>query len=311
MSRPRSCEQCWANHRETPATYNIDGSDLCTPCLLEGGYEIAKAVRLGTPFAMAVAAGAGAGGKNPEPVKNFAPGEEFRSVVTVHAKDPQEFLANGGAALVNAALKYAIANPPQARDEDLVQRAIALQSSPAKSTKGLAETRRGSGRPSSPSTTQEKKMRHLFTGKCGAEGCIVQITSANKSGYCQKHFYISKKVDPKAKPVAGVCSKGCGRKLRADNRSGICTPCTKGKPLPDGSDLPLKLQRKAATRAAKPSTTVKHKDQFNQIPEVEKSANGAATLIFTEAQMDRMFASLDLDGKVACLQGYLNSNEQA
>jgi len=296
--RPRSCEQCWANNRETPATYHIDGSDLCTPCLLDGGYEIAKAVRLGTPFAMAVAAGAGV--NNSGPVKTFAPGEEFRSVVTVHAKDPQEFLANGGAALVNAALKHAIVHPPQARDEALIQRAMALQSSPAKSKKG---------------PKAEEKMRYEFTGKCGAEGCDVPITDANKSGYCRKHFYISKKVDPKAKAAPGrACSKGCGRKLRSDNRSGVCTPCAKGKPLPDGSDLPLKLQRKTATRAAKPSSSVKHNDQFAknaELPEPTRRTNGAATLVFTEAQLDRMFASLDLDGKVGCLQGYLNSNDQA
>jgi hypothetical protein len=45
--------------------------------------------------------------------------------------------------------------------------------------------------------------------------------------------------------------------------------------------------------------------------ESPKPANGAATLVFSEAQLDRMFASLDLDGKVGCLQGYLNSNDQA
>ena len=61
--------------------------------------------------------------------------------------------------------------------------------------------------------------------------------------------------------------------------------------------MKTKLQRKAATSAAKPST--------------KSPSTGAATLIFSAAQLDRMFASLDLDGKAACLQGYLDSNDQA
>ena len=125
--------------------YRIDGIDLCTPCLLDGGYKIADAVLLGSPFAMAAAAGVG--------VAN----------VTIHAKDPKEFLANGGVALVNAVVKHALRHQPQERDEGLIERTFALQTA-----------------------TQEETTMKEFIDLCKADGCNQGLTKANKSGYCAK-----------------------------------------------------------------------------------------------------------------------------
>jgi len=249
MSRPRDCEQCWADGvHGIPATRHIDGRDLCQLCVLREGYQFTDGVAI-APLAMAAAAAAG-------------------PVMTIHAKDPKEFLANGGAELAKAAVKHFI-------------------------------------------KTQEETTMAEFIAVCRADGCDTGLTKANKSGYCAKHFYIGKKAPGKKgdRNPGRVCSNSdCGRKLRADNRSGICTPCSKGgKRAGGGQRKPMKnLQRKTATSAAKPSSSVKHSDQFAKMRKLPDSANGAATLMFTEPQLVRIFSTLPIDEKVICLQSYLD-----
>jgi hypothetical protein len=206
--------------------YHIDGSDYCEPCLLAEGYEIAKAVRIAKPLAMAAAAG-------------FAGSEE-------------------GRALVDAAIKH-------------------IEASPAKSTKGLAETRRGSSRPSSPSATQEEAMdkEKKRCAECGKEYVPLRRDSTMCSKICrQRAFY--RKTHPNAKPNLNA------RNADGQSRAG-------------GGDVKRKLQRKTAKPAAKPSKTV-----------TPEESGSAASLLFTEAQLVRMFTTLPLEDKVVCIQGYLD-----
>ena len=224
-----------------PAMYRIDGSDLCKPCLLAEGYEIANA-ELIAPKEMAAAAGAGV------------------TSVTVHAEDTAKFLSNGGYAVIKAAAAHVRKRPPaksmkgplaETREEAAGLPPTAEAESSWEKFKVRKAVKRVSAAVADETIQEEETMDKR---KCGKDGCDTLIGAANKSGYCQKHFYLSKKATAKKgdSHPGRVCSNsGCDRTLRADNKTGTCTPCQKGKSRAGGGQRQPKLQRKAATRAAK------------------------------------------------------------
>ena len=130
---------------------------------------------------------------------------------------------------------------------------------------------------------------------CGREGCDTPLIATNKSGYCTKHFYDSRRKS--APGPARTCSlAGCGKALRCDNRTGMCTPCGKKarKKTRNADDAPVRHVR-ATVRAS-------HADQ-------QPPSNGVATLTVSEAQLDTMWSRFSLAEKAEVVQGFLERRQ--
>jgi hypothetical protein len=108
--------------------------------------------------------------------------------------------------------------------------------------------------------------------KCGCG----EIAKSNASPYAKGH-----KPNQKKNTESRVCSvAGCGKQLRADNKSGICTPHQKGMLA---ETKPSKVARSKSTPPRK----------LNSTP----APVGVATISVTETHLDYFWSKLTLDEK--------------
>ena len=155
-----------------------------------------------------------------------------------------------------------------------------------------------------PPLNKEKETPPMAAEKkaCSAPGCGTQIFASNKSGYCAKHFHLSKK-----KGDRRACA--CGKPLRADNRSGSCTACK--KKIGQKAKAPAPAYTVGPVRATIRRVTAVVRSRRVAGDELRPASigNGVATLTVSEAQLDTMWSRFQLADKVEAIQWWLEQRQ--
>jgi hypothetical protein len=112
--------------------------------------------------------------------------------------------------------------------------------------------------------------------KCGCGG----IAKSNRSPYAKGH-----QPNRETTPQPRVCSvQGCGKKLRSDNKTGVCTPHQQGM-----------IAGTTPSKAARSKSTPPRKSNSTPAP----APVGVATICVTETHLDYFWSKLSLDEKAA------------